>query len=134
MNSRVWVNSRQPQTLYLAQILMYMQGGIRLLIWMTLGVAGGELFGSRLLALVYLLLVVFGKLAGAFGIANEFRWGYRLALLAAAAPLALRVAAVIVDGSFRVLRADPISLMFDIALLALLVHPQSRSHQRLWFK
>ena len=30
--------------------------------------------------------------------------------------------------------SDPISLMFQIALVVLLLHPQSRDYQRLWFK
>jgi hypothetical protein len=29
---------------------------------------------------------------------------------------------------------DLITLMFEIALLALLLHPQSREYQRIWFK
>lgn len=39
MTTRQWVNSRQPQTLYLAQILMYIQGGMDLLFSLLYGEA-----------------------------------------------------------------------------------------------
>jgi hypothetical protein len=32
------------------------------------------------------------------------------------------------------LGTDLLTLMFEIALLALLLHPQSREYQRIWFK
>ena len=129
---RVWVNSRQPQTLYLTQILMYVQGGSGLFFGLTLGVPGSTLFGLRILAVAYIALVVVGKLVAAYGIANAMRWAYRLGIAAATAPLLLRVLDVVRNGSG--LLADPISLMFDIALLALLLHPQSRAYQKLWFR
>ena len=131
MSTRVWVNPRQPQTLYIAQILLYFQGGFDLLFWFAGGLGFGTLFGSRTLGAAYVLLVVVGKLVAAFGIANERRGGYRLGVAAAAAPLALRVlrSATVRPG---LLLSNPISLMFDIALLALLLHPQSSSYQRYW--
>ena len=131
MHPRVWVNPRQPQTLYIAQILMYFQGGFDLLFWVMGMVPVRTLFGSAVLGAAYLLLVVVGKLAAAFGIANEMRWGYRLGVAAAAAPLALRVLAA-AGGGLRVLFGNPISLMFDIALFALLLHPNSVNYQRYW--
>lgn len=131
MHPRVWVNPRQPQTLYIAQLLLYFQGGIRLLFWMLTGLGVGWLFESRTLAAAYLLLDSAGKLAAAFGIANERRWGYRLGVVAAAAPLALRVTGAFIHR-LGLLLSDPISLMFDIALLALLLHSHSRSYQQYW--
>lgn len=134
MSTRQWVNSRQPQTLYLAQILMYIQGGMDLLFMLLAGrLANVTLFGLRILAVAYLLLTVVGKLVAAFGIANSMRWAYRLGVAAAAAPLALRAVAVI-SGGLGQLWAQPISLLFDIALLALLLHRQSRSYQKHWFR
>ena len=131
MTTRQWVNSRQPQTLYLAQILMYIQGGMDLLFMLLAGrLTGVTLFGLRILAVAYLLLAVVGKLVAAFGIANSMRWAYRLGVAAAAAPLAVAV----LDGGLSQLWAGPISLLFDIALLALLLHRQSRSYQKHWFR
>ena len=133
METRVWVNPRQPQTLYIAQLLMYFQGGFDLVFWTIGGLRIGTLFGSRALAAFYVLLVVVGKLVAAFGIANERRWGYKLGATAAAAPLAVRVVRT-VTGSAGALFGNPIDLMFDVALLALLLHPMSRNYQRYWPK
>lgn len=134
MSTRQWVNSRQPQTLYLAQILMYIQGGMDLLFILLVGrLANTTLFGLRILAVAYLLLTVVGKLVAAFGIANSMRWAYRLGVAAAAAPLALRAVAVF-SGGLGQLWVRPIDLLFDIVLLALLLHRQSRSYQKHWFR
>ena len=121
MNSRVWVNPRQPQTLYIAQMLMYFQGGFGL----VFGVLGG-----RSLTVIGLLITV-GKLVAAYGIANEMRWAYRLGVAIAAVPLVLTLLLTVTNG-LAWLWADLIGLMFDIALLALLLHPQSRGYQRYW--
>ena len=32
------------------------------------------------------------------------------------------------------LEYNPIGLLFEIALVVLLLHPQSREHERIWFK
>ena len=63
------------------------------------------------------------------GIANERKWGYGLGVGMAFAPFVLRV---MYGGSL--LGADIITLLFEIALIALLLHPQSRDYQRIWFK
>ena len=123
METRVWVNPRQPQTLYIAQLLMYFQGGFSLVFAML---------GARSLT-IYLLVTAVGKVVAAFGIANERRWAYKLGVVVAAIPLVL-VALVAVTESLGWLWADLIGLMFDIALLALLLHPMSRNYQRYWPK
>ena len=123
METRVWVNPRQPQTLYIAQLLMYFQGGFSLVFAML---------GARSLT-IYLLVIAAGKVMAAFGIANERRWAYKLGVVVAAIPLVL-VALLAVTEGLGWLWADPIGLMFDIALLALLLHPVSRNYQRYWPK
>ena len=121
MEPRVWVNRHQPQTLYIAQLLMYFQGGLGLLF---------ALIGARGLT-VYSLVITAGKLTAAYGIANEMRWAYKLGVVIAALPiLVLLLLAVTNDVGW--LWADPIALLFDIALLALLLHAQSRSYQQYW--
>ena len=123
MEPRVWVNRHQPQTLYIAQLLMYFQGGLGLLF---------AVIGARGLT-VYSLVIAAGKLAAAYGIANEMRWAYKLGVVIAALPiLVLMLLAVTNDVGW--LWADPIGLLFDIALLALLLHTHSRSYQRYWPK
>ena len=121
MEPRVWVNRHQPQTLYIAQLLMYFQGGLGLLF---------TVIGVRALT-PYTLVIAAGKLVAAYGIANEMRWAYKLGVVIAALPiLVLLLLAVTNDVGW--LWADPIGLLFDIALLALLLHTHSRSYQRYW--
>ena len=74
------------------------------------------------------LLIVAGGIGAGFGIANEKRWGYGLGLVMAFLPFLFRLA---FGGSL--LGASIVNLMFEIALVALLLHPQSRDYQRIWF-
>ena len=71
-------------------------------------------------------------LAG-FGIANEKRWGYFLAVVLTGLEVLLYVVAAggIIDA---ISSAVLIPLAFTVALFALLLHPQSRDYQRIWFK
>ncbi len=121
MEPRVWVNPRQPQTLYIAQMLMYFRGGIALVF--------GFLFGSRT---VFSLLFAVGNVVAAFGIANERRWGYKLGVAVAA--LTLVIALLVLIDSFGRVWGQIIGLLFDFALVALLLHPISRGYQRYWPK
>ena len=71
-------------------------------------------------------------LAG-FGIANEKRWGYFLAVALTALEVLVYVAAA--GGIIGAISSSVlIPLAFTVALLALLLHPQSRDYQRIWFK
>ena len=123
MDTRRWVNPQQPQTLYIAQLLMYFQGGFTLVL---------AILGARSLT-VYALAIAVGKVLAAFGIANERRWGYKLGVVVAAVPIVLLLMLAVIDTP-RWLWADAIGLMFDIALIALLLHPMSRGYQRYWPK
>ncbi len=68
----------------------------------------------------------------AFGIANEKKWGYAVAVGGAV----LQVVMLVRGASAP--RCSPrtviISFLFDAALVALLLHPMSREYQRIWFK
>ena len=118
----MWVNPRQPQTLYIGQLLLYFRGGIALVF--------GVLFGFSLS--LFSLLFALGNVAGAFGIANERRWGYRLGVTVASLTL-ISSLLVLIDSPGR-LWGDLIGLLFDVALVGLLLHPMSRSYQRYWPK
>ncbi|HLJ08041.1 MAG TPA: hypothetical protein VKX24_05860 [Acidimicrobiia bacterium] len=102
----------QPQTLQIAVILLYLE-------------AFFSLVGSFGVALPFVL--AYG--GGAYGIANGKKWGYILALVVALLALAVRF----VGQSMTSALNDPIGLMFAIALVALLAHPQSREYQKIWF-
>jgi hypothetical protein len=111
-----WVNQFQPQTLYMATILCYVDAVF------------GLIFGGLFLLNV---LIVGCLAAGAFGIANEKKWGYAVAVGGAVLQVVLLFA---VYGTEVFTSTVIISLLFDGALVALLLHPMSREYQRIWFK
>ena len=117
METRRWTNPSQPQTLQIAVFLLYFRAFFGLLT----GVFGGA---------PLLILIGAGQGAGAYGVANEKRWGYSLSVAMSFAPAALRVLA---SGPGALLSVNPITLLFEVALIALLLHPQSRDYQRIWF-
>jgi len=112
MPSRRWVNRHQPQTLVLATVLLYMEGLFNL--------ARGA----------GLLLVGMGMAAAGFGIANDRRWGWWLGVTMAGLSVVARLTSFGYGSSMTFL----LSLVFPVALFALLVHPHSRGHQRIWFE
>ena len=112
MSSRRWVNRHQPQTLVLSTVLLYMEGLFNL--------ARGT----------GLLLVGLGMAAAGFGIANERRWGWWLGMITAGLSVMARLTWFGYGSNLTFL----LSLVFPVALFALLVHPHSRGHQRIWFE
>lgn len=108
METRRWTNPSQPQTLQIAVLLFYLDAVMAVL------------FGAFLSPLGLLLLAAY--IASGFGIANEKRWGYVLGLVTAG------VGVIFVLGG-----GNLINLLFAVALVALLLHPQSRDYQRIWF-
>ena len=112
MESRRWVNQTQPQTLQIAVFLLYFNA-------VFLVIFGG-------LFVVLGLVWIVGSVAAGYAIANEHKWGYLLGVAAALFPFALLI----------LNRSTPnlLTLLFEIALVALLLHPQSRDYQRIWFK
>jgi len=113
---RRWTNQSQPQTLQIAVFLLYADA-VFAVIYVLSGV----------LDPVYSLPVAAGGVAAGFGVANEKKWGYWLGLVVPA----LSVLSFFVDNKLGV---GLIGLMFDVALVALLLHTQSREYQRIWFK
>jgi hypothetical protein len=93
-----------------------------------------SLFGSTVIGTLYLLLLTIGLVAGAYGIANEKKWGYQLGVAAACAPFLIRLQLLVSDGLLDALTVDSIGLVFDVALVALLLHPMSSDYQKVWFR
>jgi hypothetical protein len=112
MAIRQWTNPSQPQTLQIAVFLLYLNAVLTLL------------FGG--FASLYGIMIVAGGVAGGLGIAQEKRWGYGVALAVALVPFVYLI-------SFGLGGVSLLNLLFDIALVALLLHPQSREYQRIWF-
>jgi len=116
MPSNRWLDKTQPQTLMMATMLMYINAGLFLLT----ALAGGGLY------LPFLLVLVVGPVAAGWGVANEKKWGYWLGVVLTVVVVGYLVAYF----SFGAL----LNLLFYGALLALLLHPQSRAYRRIWFR
>lgn len=71
------------------------------------------------------LVVGMVKVGAGYGIANEMKLGYQAGVVVSGF--------VVLAGLTGALPTSILSFMFDVALLVLLVHPQSRDHQRIWF-
>lgn len=114
METRRWTNPSQPQTLQIAVFLFYINA--------FFAVLAGAVFHPVGLAFVA------GGVGAGFGIANERRWAYTLGIAMAFLPFVLRLAfrTSLMGGSI-------INFLFEVTLVALLLHPQSRDYQRIWF-
>lgn len=137
LDFRKWFDRMQPQTLQIATWLLYLNGFFALVGFLGsddwIGIArahkgiAGTLVG---------LVVIAGYLLGGFLMANDRRLGYQLALVGAFSPFALRIWILweYDFGLFDMITGNNfIGFLFDVALCGLLLHPQSREHQRLWY-
>jgi hypothetical protein len=130
VNNKVWINNRQPQTLYIAQILLYVSAVSALIF----GNTGAGVIDNALGQLVIVLLLTFGAAAGAFGIANERKWGYQLGIAAAIAPFIVRAIVWRRFGLDDAIQWNLFGLVFDVAVLAALLHRTSGEYQRIYFR
>jgi hypothetical protein len=119
VSERKFLNQFQPQTLVIGTMLCYLDAIF------------GFLFGMVSTSVVLALLTIAGLAIGGYGIANEKKWGYAVAVGAAVLQVIMLVA---VAGSDVLGFPLLLNLVFDGALVALLLHPQSRDYQRIWFK
>ncbi len=119
MNNLKWVNHFQPQTLVIATFLCYIDAIF------------GLIFSVPATSVLAALAIVALLAAGGFGIANEKKWGYAVAVGGAVLQLVMLLA---VFGVSVFTSTAIISLLFDGALVALLLHSDSREYQRIWFK
>src|SRR3954447_17601359 len=92
----------------------------------------GLLFGVIASSVLVGLLIVIALAAGGFGVANEKKWGYAVAVAAAVVQIGALLATAGFDTFLNLTLL--ISFLFDAALVGLLLHPMSRDYQRIWFK
>ncbi len=114
---RKWFDQSQPQTLQAAVLLCYLNAALAIIYVIAFGAA--------------LPLILLAAAVGANGIANERRWGYWVAVVAAAIYVVSQlVLFVMISQSL----GQILNLAFAAVLVALLLHPESRHYQRIWFK
>jgi hypothetical protein len=138
LDPRKWFDRMQPQTMQIATWLLYLNGFFALIGFMDksdwTGIARIE---KGLLGSLVGLIVVASFIAGGYLMANDRRIGDRLALVAAFSPFVLRIWILWSYPGWgaidKITGNDTIGFIFEAALCALLLHPQSREHQRLWY-
>jgi hypothetical protein len=113
---RKWFDQTQPQTLQAAVLFSYINAGLAFLSLLIAGLGP------------WVLLIV--AAVGANGIANEKRWGYRLA---AACALLYLVSQLALFWWLPFAFSTILNLVFAGVLVGLIFHPQSREYERIWF-
>jgi len=126
-----------PQTLQIATWLLYLNGFFdAVAVLDTTGYLGYLRVRYGFGILLGLLLIV-ASVGSGWLMANGRKVGYYIAIGAAFGPFVLRYFAFrdAPDSFFNKLSGgSSLSPIFEVALIALLLHPQSRDHQRIWFK
>jgi hypothetical protein len=119
-----WFNPSHPQTLQAAVILGYLSA--------VLGLLGA----GRMPFFQAALLVFVGVGVGAFGSANNKRWGYYLLAISATLIAALWVLVFVLSlgTSLRLILQILNSSVFPVALAVAVLHPHSREYQKVWFE
>jgi hypothetical protein len=137
MSQRRWFNQNVPQTLAIAQILLYIDAA-----FLGLDVLLGDLGGG--VAMILGLAAIAAYVYGGYGIANEQKRGYQVAVVASFLPMLRRIILTfqypeqidVLYGSkisFIFLAGNVLNVIFEYALIGLLLHPMSRNHQKIWF-
>lgn len=133
---RRWVNPSQPDLLQIATFLGYFRGAFTLLFGLD---EQFVVFPAEPLLRIALGAALAG---GAYLMANSRRIGWQLLVVAAALPLVARLLVAFgirLDGGtdfpgVSPLEYDVIGLVFEVALLALLLHPRSREYEKVWLE
>jgi hypothetical protein len=124
VNDQKFFNPNMAQTLVSLQMLLYLEAFFTVL---AIGQLGG--FGIPLIV---------STAGGAYGVANERKWGYILAIVAVSLFAGGYVILPLAAGWYSIsdLLGFPTILTVLIAavLVVLVFHPESRDYQRIWFK
>ncbi|MDA8318069.1 MAG: hypothetical protein ACP5PM_10315 [Acidimicrobiales bacterium] len=112
-----WIDHSQPQTLQGAVLFSYLNAAMALLFTLILG--------QSPFLFIFILLAV-----AAFGVANERRVAYWAAVVLACAYVLGVLFIMVTGGGF----GGILNLLFAGILVALLLHPESRHYERIWFK
>ena len=118
METRRWLDQSQPQTLVNGVLLTYIHAAFELLsVFALLGTPLFPIFAA----------FVAGLVISGYGIANEKKWAWYLGIVLGAIELLFSLS--LGFGGLAI-----IGILFIVARLALLLHPQSRDYVRIWFK
>ena len=139
LDFRKWFDRMLPQTLQVALWLLYIDGAFAVLnyldradvygVWRVYGGIGGILAPVACLSFI----------AGGFLIANGRRLGWYLGIGASLAPFVLRALLKyqyqdMLTVRWVITQNNLVSFLFEAALVALLLHPMSRSYATRWLR
>lgn len=120
-----WINKSQPQSLQNACILLYFSAVITFLFDS----------GRGYWPLFLLYVVKIGGAVGAYGIANERKWGYQFSVMCALVPFAIDLyIASMYSWKYIVSFSGILREIMQILLATLLLQASSKKYQKIWFK
>ena len=131
MDNIRWWNQSHPQTLQIGIFLCYFEG-----IFGLLGLGGGGLrigialagLGPRL-SLLLAIFVAFGWVAVGLGLANDKRVAYKVGIVMSVLQALFTFYALVLSRNL----GFAIGLIFEVALVAALLHDQTRDYSKFWF-
>ena len=143
LDPRRWFDRMQPQTLQIATWLLYLNGFFLLIDVVDSSDYLGYFRVQYGWGLPLGIAIVVLHAAGGWLMANDRKLGWKLAVAASFTPFVLRFIAYSdierqLNGSVSLYRkltgCNTLSAIFEVALCALLLHPHSRQHQKIWYR
>jgi hypothetical protein len=143
LNPRRWFDRMQPQTLQIATWLLYLNGFFLLVDVVDTSDYLGYYRAQYGWGVILGVAVVALHAGGGWLMANDRRLGWKLAVVASFSPFVLRFIAYSdidrqLPGSIGIYRkltgGSTLNAIFEVALCALLLHPHSRQHQKIWYR
>lgn len=139
LDARKWIDRMQPQTVSIATILLYIDGVFAFLRFLDRTDIEGymRVQGGFYALITFAFILCFP--AGGFFMANGKLFGWYLAILASFSPFLLRAIFKLTLADFATWRdvvvgGSYINLMFEVALIALLLHPMSQEYAKRWLR
>lgn len=138
VDNRKWFDRMQPQTLGIATWLLYINGAFATIDYIDRSNLYSAWSRFEFGGLVSLLACA-SYIGGGFLMANSKKAGYLAAVFASFSPFILRLLLKIdypdlVSIRWMITQNNTIGFIFDVALVALLLHPMSTSYAKTWFR
>lgn len=139
LDARKWFDRMQPQTVSIATILLYIDGVFALLDFVDRNDVNGYLRAHGGLHAIITFGFIMCFPLGGFLMANGKLLGWYVSLLAAFSPFILRAIYKLSLADFWgwrdvIVGSSYVSLMFEIALCALLLHSMSQDYVKRWLR
>lgn len=144
LDPKRWFDRMFPQTLQIAMWLLYLNGFFAFIAFIDNRDEIGYLRQSSAIGAIFGLLTCLAYVAGGFLMANGQRLGYKIAIAAAFSPFVVRNWAYLELGNDfpnaqislwdRIAGASTFTFIFDVALIALLLHRHSQNHAKTWLR